>query len=424
MPTRSLPQSTARVEGHPVDDTELRTDHDRPVPLHRLVYFADRDEVTIGRTDIDSYAIFPPDGAELVRRLADGATPGEAGRWYEAEYGQPADIDHVLAALDELGFIRGDGEPAPPATRIRWQRLGIALFSPAAWLVYGVVVVWALVAMSRSTDLLPTYGNLFFTPYYTLMELTLYVAAVPMILLHESFHALAGRRLGVRSRLRISNRLHLVVLETALDGLVAVPRRKRYLPILAGMLADLVTFSIFTVLADLTRQPSGALSFTGRVCLAISFAIATRLAWQFFFYLRTDLYVLITTILGCVDLHTTARRMLGNRIRRLLGQHHRLSDESDWHPVDRRAARWYSWLILVGYSVSIGFVVAVAVPIFYRMLSGAVARFFGDGATSWHELLDSAVFVGVNLAQLVALVWVLARARRERLKSQLRHVIA
>ena len=76
-----------------VNDTGYASD--RALAIHPLVYFADGEEVTIGRPDIDSYAIFPLDGAELVRRLADGATPEEAARWYESEYGQATSVNHV-----------------------------------------------------------------------------------------------------------------------------------------------------------------------------------------------------------------------------------------------------------------------------------------------------------------------------------------
>jgi hypothetical protein len=410
--------------------TNVEVRHDRPLAMHQLVYLADGDEVTIGRPDIDSYAVFPEDGAELVRRLAAGTSPEDAGRWYEDRYGEPVDLDHVLAALAELGFLADPAGPdtdrtgspaeaaAPPP--LRWCRLGRAVFSPAALTGYAVLIGWALLAMVGRSDLVPTYHKLFFTQYYSLIEASLMVAAVPLILLHESFHALAGRRLGLRSRLRISRRLYFLVAETALDGLVAVPRRKRYLPILAGMLIDLVVIAVLVITADLTRQPSGALSLPGRVCLAIAFTSVIRVSWQFLFYLRTDLYALVATVLGCVDLHTTARRMLANRVNRLLRRRHRLLDETAWHPTDRRAARWYSWLILVGYSTSLATFLFALWPATYRLFWGAIRRFAGQAHGS--QLLDSTVFLTSNLVQVAVVVTLAIRERRSRADYQ--HVIA
>ncbi|WP_433496540.1 hypothetical protein ACQP1K_16195 [Sphaerimonospora sp. CA-214678] len=399
-------------------------DLDRPLPLHPLVYLEEGDEVTVGRPDIDSYGIFPPDGAEVLRRLEQGTPPREVAAWYEARYRESLDIDDLVASLGELGFVRESDPPGGPAdVPPRWRRLGVALFSVPAWICYGLLVAWALIAMARRPDLLPSYRNVFFTDYYSVIQAALFVAAIPQLLLHEGFHALAGRRLGLRSRLRISRRLYFVVLETSLDGLVAVPRRKRYLPIVAGMLADVVVMAALTIAADLTRGTGGALSPAGRFCLAFAFAVLLRILWQFSLYLRTDLYVLVSTALGCVDLHTTAMRMLRNRVNRLLGRRHRLMDESDWHPVDRRVARWYSWLIVAGYTVSLTTFAVAIVPIVYRMFAGVLGRFTGHGA-SWPELLDSLVFSGFILGQLVVLAWVAARERYRGRARRLDHVIA
>jgi hypothetical protein len=156
------------------------------------------------------------------------------------------------------------------------------------------------------------------------------------------------------------------------------------------------------------------------VCLAIAFATVIRVAWQFFFYLRTDMYVLISTVLGCVDLHTTAKRLLTNRFNRLVRRRDRLVDEAVWHPVDRRVAGWYSWLVVVGYSVNLTTFVFALAPATYRMFSGAVRRFAG-GATG-SQLLDSTVFLTSNLVQLTIVVVLAVRERRQR--STYQHVIA
>ncbi|TDC64068.1 hypothetical protein E1258_09160 [Micromonospora sp. KC207] len=400
-------------------ETGVGYDQDSRVVLHPLVYLADGDEVTIGRRDTDSYGIFPSDGAELVRRLAAGDTPNEVDRWYRSEYGESADIEHVLAALDELGFIAQAGVVDDPAP-VRGQRLGTALFSPPALVGYGLLVAWAVLAMIRSPDLLPTYRHLFFTEYFTVIELALAAGAIPLIVLHEVFHVLAARRLGLRSRVSVGRRFYYVVLETNLDGLVTVPRRQRYLPILAGMLLDGLALSTLTLVADLTRSSDGAFSPVGRVCLALAFATLLRLAWQLFFYLRTDLYVLVTTLLGCVDLHTTAKRLLRNRVLAAVGRRERMADETQWHPVDRRAAGWYSWLIVAGYTFSLAlFVVAVA-PAIYRMFAGAIGRFSGSTGA---QLIDSMLFLGLNLSQILLTVWLAVRERRQRRAQEFQHVI-
>lgn len=396
-------------------------DLDRPVQLHPLVFLEDGDEVTIGRADVDSYGIFPAEGAELVRRLQAGDTPRQAAEWFEQAYGESVDIEDVVAGLDELDLIRRSGEFVTATEPVRFAKLGAALFSPPAWVVYAGLVGWAWYAMVRTPDLRPTYHNIFFSDYYMVIQVGLFVAAIPLILLHESFHALAGRRLGVKSRLRIGRRLYFIVLETSLDGLVAVPRRKRYLPIVAGLLADVIGIAACTITADLTRHADGSLSGAGRFLLAVAFAALLRVIWQFFFYLRTDIYVLVSTVLGCVDLHGAARQMVRNRFRRLFGRPE--TDESMLHPVDRRAARWYSWLVVVGYTASLTTFALAGAPVVYRFTVGVLGRLTGD-AVPTPLLLDSIVFGGVAIAQFAVLGWLMVRERVQTRRSRrLHHVI-
>ena len=101
---------------------------DTPLRLHPLTFLEDGDEVTVGRADIDSYGLFPPDGAALVRRLEEGATPAEAAAWYQEEYGEPVDIEEFLDVLGDLDLLLNDGEDAATVAPVRWQGLGRALF--------------------------------------------------------------------------------------------------------------------------------------------------------------------------------------------------------------------------------------------------------------------------------------------------------
>jgi hypothetical protein len=393
---------------------------DGPLSFRDLVYLPEGDEVTIGRQDIDAYGVFPADGAEVVKRLAAGDTPRLVTAWYEAEYGERLDIEDLLEALDELGFIQTGDQPRSEGP-VRWRRLGTAVFSPPALVCYAVIIVLAVIAMIRHPDVAPHYRNIFFTDYYTIVQVTLFLAAIPLLLVHESFHALGGRRLGLRTRLTIGRRLYFIVLETSLDGLVVVPRRKRYLPILAGVLADLVGVAILTVVADFTRTAQGTLSPVGQFCLAVAFAAVLRVVWQCYFYLRTDLYALIHTMLGCVDLHTVATQMLRNRVNRLLGRRDRLADETDWHPADRRAARWYSWLIVVGYTASIATLALAGIPILYEFATGVLSRFLGGSGVSREQQLDAIVFGSVALLQILVLGCLIIRDRRKRRRERALH---
>ncbi|MEU6238662.1 hypothetical protein [Kitasatospora sp. NPDC047058] len=382
-------------------------DLDRPVPLRQLVYLPEADEVTIGSPETDTYAVFPADGAELVRMLAEGLTPREAAGKYQAVHGESVDIADLVEVLVDLDLVRPAGADATAgqAAPVRWQRLGRLVFSPPALVGYALVTALAVAEMVRVPELVPHVDNLFFSSSYTLVVLMLFVGQVPLLALHEAFHALAGRRLGLRSRLSIGRRLTYLVLETSLDGLVSVPRRKRYLPIMAGMLADALVIAVLTLAADVTR---GANHLAASLCLAMAYATALRLAWQGFFYLRTDIYVLLSTVLGCVNLHAAATDVLRNAVRRVTGRPP--LDLSAHHPVDRRVARWYALLMLVGYAFTLTMFAGVVVPTAYRMLHDMWLRLTGQASLAGR--LDSLALMLLSLAQAAAVVVLAARERR------------
>jgi hypothetical protein len=368
-----------------------------PLSLHPLTFLEDGDEVVIGRRDIDSYAYFPPDGAALVRRLGEGRPPAEVAAWYRETYGEAVDIDEIVATLRELGFVRDVDAPPAVERPLRWQGVGRALFSPLAMALYATAIVAAAVACLRDPGLLPAAGHVRFTDSLLIAGLTLFFGQIALTLVHESFHVLAGRRLGLNTSVRISRRLYYVVFETRLDGLVSVPRRQRYLVILAGLLADvLVVCALIGVAATTSGTAHG-------LCLALAFTTLPRIMWQFFFYLRTDVYYLATTALGLDDLDGAARQRLRELARRAP------SDRS-FSERDRRAAGWYAPLMVAGYALSVTMLVLVVVPLAAHFFGPALRWLSGEPAGS--QVLGSAVLLGITLFELSLAFAVALRERR------------
>jgi hypothetical protein len=384
---------------------------DAPVlRLHRLSFVPDGDDVVVGRRDIDSYGVFPPDGAALVRELSTGRSLPDAERWYESTYGEKVDIDALVAVLAELQFVRGEHEVAAgDVAAVGWQRLGRALFSPVALAAYLAVVVAATAIAIAQPALAPRPSNVFFASSFVVVELTIVFGQLPLSAIHELAHLLAGRRLGLASRIRLSNRFYFVVFETSMDGLVGVPRRQRYLPMLAGMGADIVAMASLTVVAALTRGEDGSL--VSSVCLALAFSTLPRIVWQFYFFLQTDIYYLATTVLGCIDLHGTSRQWLGNRVNRVLGRTDRLVDEDGWHPHDRRAARWYGPLMVAGYTTALVMALFVALPVAWRLFGGAVRAVLSSESPP-ADVWDATILFVLSTAHLALAAYLARRDRR------------
>jgi hypothetical protein len=381
------------------------------VEFHRLTFVPERDDVMVGRPDIDSYAVFPPDGVALLQRLAGGCTPVEAAAWYEASYGQPIDVEDFLATLQDLGFVREAddfaAEDQASAAHVRFQRLGRAAFSLMAALCYAGLALSCAYLIVIRPELRPRPQNVFFTSSLILVQVAVFVGQIGGIAWHETFHVLAGRRLGIPSRIRVGRRLYFVVVETALDGLLSVTRGRRYLPFLAGMLADVILFSGLTLAAAATATRGGPLAWTG------------RLAWQFYLFLRTDLYYVFATLLGCSDLHDASRAYLRNRLWALAGRPERMVDEDTWSARDRSMARWYAPLAILGALALTTVTVVGVLPIvgqcLVRVVHG-VATSRGATPRFWDAVVFVA-FTGVQVGLLIAvsfIPWIRGRRRPAR----------
>jgi hypothetical protein len=381
-------------------------DIDDGLRFHPLTTVVEGEDVVIGRADTDTYGVFPVEGAALLDRLRDGLSPAEAADWYEREYAEPVDMADFLETLTELGFLASQGEPVDgtPRGTVRFRAVGRALFSPPALVGYAALTVVCAWLMIRMPELRPRAENVFFSHSLLLVQFAVFVGGTIGIGVHESFHVLAGRRLGLPSRLGVSRRLYFLVFETTLVGLRGVPKAKRYLPFAAGMLADVVVFCALTVGAALTVR-SGIVPWHGQLALGMAYLTMVRFAWQFYFFLRTDLYYLIAAALGCHDLHEAAKGLLRNRIARLRGRPGAV-DDTQWSAADRRHARWYAPVMVTGFVVLTAVFLLALLPVLTLFLLRVVDGLLGGslGLGFWDTLIATvSAFLPSAVAGLLAL---------------------
>ncbi|MER7770468.1 hypothetical protein [Kitasatospora sp. NPDC096140] len=372
--------------------------------FHPLTFVTERDGTMVGRPDTGSFALLPEDGAALLRRLADGMPLAEAAAWYHATYGEPVDLADFVETMRDLGFVHESGAAAEPAP-VRFQAWGRAMFSPLGWSCYALITALAIAAMIHEPRLQPHTRNVFFVPSLVAVEVTLAVLQMPLMLWHEGWHVLAGRRLGLPTGLGIGRRLYFVVFETRLDALFGVRPAQRHLPFLAGMLGEVVLFGVLTLAAaaDLATGPSWA----GRFALAVAYLILPRLAWQFLIFLRTDLYYVLATALGCANLHEVGSAYLRHRLGRGRGGW----AEDRWSARERALAPWFALLTAIGTAVllvaAVFTVVLPTVTFAQRLADGIAHRSLGDS-----RLWDAAVALLVIVVQVVVLPLLVGRRQR------------
>jgi hypothetical protein len=390
--------------------------------FHPLTFVAERDGVTVGRIDTESYAVLPEDGAELLRRLTGGMPVAEATGWYRSTFGEQIDMADFVATLNDLGFLKVEGEQTPVLARVRYQLLGRALFSVAAWICYAAIVAAAFVAMARYPQLRPHPQIIFFTSSLIVVQVVLTLLQMPAVCWHEWFHVMAGRRLGVPTQLGVGRRFYFFVFETNLNGLLGVPRNKRYLPFLAGLLADVLLFSGLTLAAAADPQDH---SWPPRLALAIAYTVLIRLIWQALVFMRTDLYYVLTTAVGCTNLAEASSAYLrdrSGRLRSLLGVIRPGSaaanaaaatgaGDEEWSPRDREVAPWFALLSIIGGTgilVALGFtLIPVLITFADRLVSG-----FAHGTLGNASFWDATAAAALLVAQVIVLPLLAGRRSR------------
>jgi len=224
---------------------------------------------------------------------------------------------------------------------------------------------------------------------------------------HEVFHWLAGRAAGVAARFSISRRLFFPVFETDLSQLWGVPRRQRYSPFLAGMAFDTVilTFSLgLRVLWGHSVLDVPPLLY--RLLGAVVLLQVLGLGWQVLVFLRTDLYAVLITALGCYDLSRINFLLLKRWVARLSPREE--TELANAHHRDLQVARWFRLLYLAGVGWASYIFVTFFIPSTV-MLAGWMFGSLGGAPLGsvvfWEALVIGLVAGAQGLLPLLILLW-------------------
>lgn len=390
------------------------------------------EDVIIGRVETGVFLAVPAEAVELLDALAQGKTIGEVSDFYLQKYGETPDLEDFLQALETKGIVKplvpGDNGSGPtstasaPTPRIRYHfsnfphRLAQNIFSRPVLAGFCALILLAVVAVIRDPSLVPRPRDLYFTDRRALTWTILMVAVYAAIFIHELGHLIAARALGINSRIGISHRLWYLVVETDLTGLWAVPKRQRYLPLLAGVLIDAISGSLLLLLLFANKQQWVALSgFAVRLMRAMTFTYVMRILWQFFLFIRTDFYFVIASLLNCRSLLKDTEGFLRNQLARIL-PFVRPVDQSAIPASERRIIRAYSLLWLAGRILAFTVLFAVTLPVGVLYLRNLGSTFKNGYSASPSDFVDAVALAAYFFIPLTLglTLWLGGLVRRER----------
>lgn len=371
--------------------------------LHPVVVRPEGEDFVVGRVETGEFVSVPAIGARAVELLGQGLAIGEVEAGLREEFGVAPDVVAFADQLLELGFVAAvdgvrlsSGEPAG-ATMPWLRRAHVAwLFSIPAKVVVALTVAAGVVAMVLRPEVVPSFHDVLLARSTSLVVLGTTALFLLVVAAHETAHLAAARSLDVPARMSLGTRLYSLVAQTDVSGLWALPRSKRYRGYLAGMVWD-ATVAGATLVVLATGAVTGE---AARVLAALLAILAVGIAAQFQLFMRTDLYFVLSDLLGARNLYGDATLYLLSLVRRLLRPGRRgarVDPLATLPPRERRAVHAYAWFMLVASAVALGvFAVVIAPALIVLLVRSALDLVRGIRDHDLLRALDGAVSLVVE----------------------------
>lgn len=394
---------------------------------------ADGENYLIGNAELEDYYQIPAQGHAVLGMLQQGDSPAtikarlvqDAKLAEEAgDAGDMVDVDDFVAMLREIGFLypmadaglhRERVDAVPADRRILFKvdaKIARAIFSPITLLCYVGVVGYAFVLAVMDPALRINPHAFFIERNLAATLVLLLLLSSAAVMLHELGHMLAAARHGISSKLGIGNRLWNIVAEADLSGVLALPKRQRYLPLMAGMMIDLLVIALLILTIDALRRTDmmgGETGFTVPLLHALILQIVVTITWQFNFFLKTDLYYVISNYWSYPDLDADARIYLRDRIHRLSNGRIGARAESPNY-TSTRVLNAFSILWVVGRILALGVLVLVVIPTIY-LYAAKTYRAIKDPSVSSGTVYDLGIFTLISLMILIGGLYMWLRGR-------------
>jgi len=367
------------------------------------------DSYIVGNADIGEFYQFPWQGVRILTWLGSGATPATIKSRLALEDPEPIDVDGFLTQMTEIGFVHSASHREDVEKRLEASARGSrttfsvnpmiarAIFSPPVAVCFLAIVLYASYAAIEDPDLRVNFDALYVESNRLLLLLVVLPLSLIHIVMHELGHMLAAARHGVRSRYGIGNRLWDLVAESDLTGILTLPKSQRYLPMLAGLLVDILWASSLTILLGALLQ-HGVGGFSTQVVQLLVLDTLLGMAWQFNVFVKTDIYFVICNHLSYPDLDQDARLYLRDLVFR--ATRGRYGSEAPSRIFDHLTAlRLFSLIWLLGRILALGILFGVFLPAMWQYIDSAIEMLKGPPSGFW-SAVDTIGYVLICLTLL------------------------
>lgn len=258
------------------------------------------------------------------------------------------------------------------------------------------VVILAFLGLIGLPNFFPKPTDFFWSSYLSLCVLSSFAFTWITALLHEGAHLLIGRLYEINGKLRISHRLNYLVVETYFSDIYSVPKWGRIAIYISGIIVDMATVSVLYICVFLFKSP---------IVKQLILLEWLSILWQFFFFMKTDIYFAIRELVGVENLYSYARLKFLNIFKRKKTQF-QLSEK------ENNIVNVYAIFMVIGSFVGLFRYGFYHIPIIFALIIGSFQKIlFGIVTNNAISFFDGLTVIVIEAILNVLLITTFFRRR-------------
>lgn len=293
-----------------------------PLKIHRQ-----KKNIIVEDVRMKEYYEMSPASADAIEAIQAGRNLGEIEDELKQRYpDEEIDIIQFVSDLIELELVTElDGrvlqnisgeEEAPQVLRREFpifHKIGYFLFRTPVILIYPAALIYSLWTILTKPQYGPEFHSMHILDTMTLNVIIWAGLSLLLLAFHEFSHFLAARAYHVPAKYDFGHRYYFLVLETQLTDIWKLEPRQRVIPYLAGMMNDSIMLALSVSLRILFPEMNDVLY---EILELATFYLVIMLVFQTCVFMKTDLYYVVESLSGYLNLQERAVQWIKNTFMR------------------------------------------------------------------------------------------------------------
>lgn len=369
-----------------------------PLEIHRQ-----KKNIIVEDVRMKEYYEMSPASADAIEAIQAGRNLGEIEEELKQRYpNEEIDIIQFVSDLIELGMVveldgrvlqsEPEEEEETPQVMQRefpiFHKIGCFLFRTPFILIYPAAFIYSIWMILTRPQYGPEFHSMHILDTMTLNVLLWAGLSLFLLALHEFSHFLAARAYRVPAKYDFGHRYYFLVLETQLIEIWKLEPRQRVIPYLAGMMNDSVMLALSVSLRILFPEMNDILY---EVLELATFYLVIMLVFQTCVFMKTDLYYVIESLSGHLNLQERAKQWMKDTFMRR---------NKEQEPA---FVKFFVFIYCAGIGLVAWFFVWRAYPQFLHFLDHAT-DYLSYPVTEFY-FWDGILFIALNSASLALLFY-------------------